>query len=134
VRPALVAAAALVLLGVGAWLGRVSVPAPDRPEVGSPSPVATASLQPVRFVLVAPRASRVALVGDFNGWDAAVTPMRRDAASDAWTVDVPLSSGWHAYAFVVDEKQWVPDPKAPLAPSDGLGGPRSVVVVGERGT
>ena len=30
-----------------------------------------------RFAVWAPHAQRVALVGDFNGWDAAATPMCR---------------------------------------------------------
>jgi 1,4-alpha-glucan branching enzyme len=74
----------------------------------------------------------VALVGDFNGWDEAATPMRHDA-NNTWSVTVPLAAGWHAYAFVLDGAQWIHDPRAPLAPADEFGGPRSVVVVGEHG-
>jgi hypothetical protein len=83
----------------------------------------------VKFVLVAPQAARVSLVGDFNSWDPAATPMERTPTGGTWSVVVPLSAGRHEYAFVVDGKQWVPDPSAPLAPVDGLGAPNSVVLV-----
>ena len=83
----------------------------------------------VKFVLVAPQAARVSLVGDFNRWDPAATPMQRTPTGGTWSVVVPLSAGRHEYAFVVDGKQWLPDPSAPLAPVDGLGAPNSVVLV-----
>jgi predicted carbohydrate-binding protein with CBM48 len=83
----------------------------------------------VKFVLVAPQAARVSLVGDFNRWDPAATPMERTPTGGTWSVVVPLRAGRHEYAFVVDGKQWLPDPSAPLAPVDGLGAPNSVVLV-----
>jgi hypothetical protein len=132
VRPVLAVATGIVLLAVGVWLGRLGAPVPKHALAPEPS-AGVSSLQAVRFVFVAPQASRVSLVGDFNNWDTGANPMRRNAASDEWIVTVPLASGWHAYAFVIDETRWVNDPRAPLAPPDGLGGPRSVVVVEERG-
>jgi hypothetical protein len=83
----------------------------------------------VKFVLVAPQAARVSLVGDFNRWDPAATPMQRTPTGGTWSVVVPLSAGRHEYAFVVDGQQWLPDPAAPLAPVDGFGTPNSVVLV-----
>src|SRR5262249_8877306 len=73
-----------------------------------PSAVATkpASLaeeemeQPVQFVLRAPGAGRVALVGDFNGWDTSRSPMREERPG-VWSVTLPLKAGRHVYAFVV---------------------------------
>jgi hypothetical protein len=84
----------------------------------------------IRFVLVAPGAGRVALVGDFNAWDAARTPMRAGGDGGVWTVELPVSAGRHLYAFVVDGTRWVVDPSAPLAPEDGFGTRNSVLVVG----
>jgi hypothetical protein len=84
----------------------------------------------VKFVLVAPQAVRVSLVGDFNNWDPTATPLERTPTGGTWSVTVPLSPGRHEYSFVVDGKQWLPDPSAPLAPVDGLGAPNSVVLVG----
>jgi len=75
----------------------------------------------------------VALVGDFNDWNAAATPMARTPTGGTWSVALPLKPGRHVYAFVVDGVngvQWVTDPGAPLAPADGFGTPNSVVLVG----
>jgi 1,4-alpha-glucan branching enzyme len=86
----------------------------------------------VRFILAAPRASRVSLVGEFNGWDAAATPMLSAGENGMWTVTVPLAPGRHMYAFIVDGERWMTDPDAPLAPEDGFGVRNSVVVVSNR--
>lgn len=83
----------------------------------------------VQFVLVAPNARSVTLVGDFNDWDPAATPLRASAGG-AWSAAVHLPSGRHRYAFVVDGVSWVADPAAPPAPDDDFGSPGSVVTVG----
>jgi hypothetical protein len=85
---------------------------------------------PTQFVLEAPRASRVALVGDFNAWDADSTPLARDPSGRIWTVIVPLSPGRHVYAFMVDGAAWTLDPRAPTAQDPDFGTPSSVVLVG----
>ncbi len=47
----------------------------------------------IRFAAWAPRAQRVSIVGDFNGWDAARNPMRRRDVG-VWELFVPgLASG-----------------------------------------
>ena len=90
---------------------------------------AQAPVQTVQFVLRAPRASSVTLVGDFNDWDTASTPMQK-AAGDLWTITIPLTAGRYTYTFIVDGKRWVADPSAPRAPADEFGQPSSVVTVG----
>ena len=99
--------------------------------------VATASAAPgarvVQFVFVAPNASAVALVGDFNDWDPAATPLRRSAAG-VWSGTMTLEPGRHLYAFVVDGKRWVADPSAPQALGDDFGTPNSVITVGGSST
>jgi transposase InsO family protein len=135
--PAWLAAAALVLMFAGGMVGwtlrsRLS----DRPGPGGDLPPdfsslsSTSEVRIVRFVLAAPRASRVTVVGDFNDWDPGATPMRRRTAG-AWVASIPLPPGRHVYAFIVDGDRWVPDPAAPLAPEDGFGIRNSVIVVGE---
>lgn len=84
----------------------------------------------VKFVLVAPHARQVALVGDFNAWNPAATPMVRTHTGGTWTVELPLPAGRHLYSFIVNGREWVADPAAPLAPEDGYGEPNSVVLVG----
>jgi hypothetical protein len=133
-RPLAAAAAGLALIAAGAlagiWLGRGFVPASPRDP--SAAPATPAGAEEIRFVLGTASASSVAVVGDFNGWDASATPMRRDPRSELWTATVRLAPGWHSYVFVVDGERWVPDPQAPLAPADDFGMRRSVIVVGER--
>ena len=83
----------------------------------------------VQFVLVAPRAHHVAVVGDFNDWDTAAAPLT--ASGGVWSRQVEVPFGRHDYAFVVDGAQWVRDPNAPQAPPDEFGAGYSVVVVSE---
>jgi hypothetical protein len=92
-------------------------------------PVGAGGHSTVRFVFVAPYASRVSLVGDFNGWNASSLPMRRSSDGRAWMLDVPLTAGRHVYAFIVDG-DLAPDPAAPRAGDDDFGVPTSVVLVG----
>src|SRR5439155_889176 len=77
-----------------------------------PAPAEAASRQ-FQFVVVAPRATRVALVGDFNDWDATRTPMRPSPrGGSVWTAVLPLSPGRYRYAFLVDGSRWLADPAA----------------------
>ena len=85
--------------------------------------------QLVRFRLRAPGARGVAVVGDFNRWDRAATPLGARHGGE-WTADVPLTPGRHAYAFVVDGRRWVLDPAAPAERDPDFGRAHSVTVVG----
>jgi predicted carbohydrate-binding protein with CBM48 len=84
---------------------------------------------PTQFVLDAPHAARVALVGDFNAWDPAATPLARVSSSGIWTVTLPLAPGRHTYVFMVDTVLTL-DPRAPAARDAEFGTPSSVVLVG----
>jgi hypothetical protein len=87
--------------------------------------------RPYPFVVLAPRAKRVSLVGDFNDWDVARTPMRRlEAGSAVWTTVVPLVPGRYRYAFLADGSHWLADPAAPLARDEEFSPPSSVLTVG----
>jgi len=84
----------------------------------------------LQFVLVAPHATAVSLIGDFNDWDPVRTPMRLASAGGAvWTAVVPLSPGRYRYAFLVNGARWLADPTAPAALDNDYGGPSSVVTV-----
>ncbi len=111
-------AAAVVLL---VW----ALPA-HAPQTAAPM---AADVTPVQFVVVAPGAESVSLVGDFNDWDARLTPMRAGRDGGLWTVTIPLPPGRHRYAFLVNGARWLADPSAPRAPDD-FGTPSSVVTVG----
>ena len=85
--------------------------------------------QIVTFRLDRPRASAVAVVGDFNQWNARATPLAR-AGGGTWTAAIALTPGRHAYRFVVDDSLRVLDPAAPAEHDADLGVAHSVVVVG----
>jgi len=136
VRPRSVRVSPLTALAVAAALAIVVLrpwePAAI-PSAAGPSSVAqeraTGSV-PTRFMLVAPNASAVSLVGDFNDWATDSTPMASTVSGGLWTVTVPLSPGRYRYAFLVDGRTWVPDPGAPRAIDDDFGRPNSVLTIG----
>ena len=118
---------ALVIGGTMAWRDA-------RPSAAAtPAALAatdTLTVRVVQFELRAPGARSVALVGDFNEWNREATPLHAVAANGVWTISLPLPTGRHVYAFVVDGEEWIADPVAPRAPGDDFGVPNSVVTVG----
>jgi serine protease AprX len=74
-------------------------------------------------------ASRVALVGSFNEWDAERTFFRKDQAG-IWRarIEVPSSGRYH-YKFVIDGTRWIEDPGNVMKEADGFGGYNSLFVV-----
>ena len=125
---ALAAGLALAMFGVA----RMSAGGDRTVAVAAPAAARTDTVV-VQFVLVAPGARSVTLVGDFNGWDSSATPLS-GSSSGLWSVALPLRPGRHQYAFVVDGARWVADPAAPRALGDDFGAPSSVVTVGEHST
>jgi 1,4-alpha-glucan branching enzyme len=84
---------------------------------------------PVQFTLRDVRAAQVALVGDFNGWSQTETLLEPGTVPGTWSVTVPLTAGRHVYAFVVDGKTWMPDPRAQRAQDLDFGRENSVLIV-----
>jgi 1,4-alpha-glucan branching enzyme len=83
----------------------------------------------VRLELLAPASSRVVVVGDFNNWDPAATPLRSSGREGIWTVELRLKPGRYHYTFLVDGRRWVRDPAEPPAPESDFGAPTSVLTV-----
>lgn len=127
--PLAAAALGVLLLGAGAVAGALVTRGRATPTAGAPAEAMEAP-HFVRFMVVVPGARRVALVGDFNGWDPQATPMLRAGRDTPWSVTVAIAPGRHVYAFVIDDRRWIPDPTAPLAPEEGFGIRNSVLVVG----
>jgi hypothetical protein len=122
---ALAAAAGLVLVTLAGttWLGSAA-------PTASTGLATTAAAPVVQFVVVIPDANAVSLVGDFNDWDDAATPMAPRGRDGVWSVTVPLAPGRYRYSFLVDGVTWLADPAAPRAMEDDFGRPNSVVTVG----
>jgi 1,4-alpha-glucan branching enzyme len=66
--------------------------------------------KPVNFFCRAPSARKVALIGDFNGWDPHANLMQQ-GPDGAWHLQVPLHHGHHQYLFLIDGKAEL-DPRA----------------------
>lgn len=145
-HPLQAAAAALLCVALGAagfaWYVRrvpvapvAAVMASDAPvmdrSMALASPASASAAGIVRFVLVAPGAQHVSVVGDFNYWDADGVVMKRLDDGRTWVADVPLAPGRHAYAFIVDGALTA-DPSATRAAEDDFGRPNSVIVVPAR--
>ena len=85
----------------------------------------------VQFVIVAKDARKVAVVGDFNGWDATHTAYQaHDRGGGVWAVTAQVPVGHHRYSFVVDDSLWMADPTAPRVVDNDFGLPNSALVVG----
>ncbi len=83
----------------------------------------------VRFVLLQPDASTVALAGTFNHWSITTHPLSQDPSSGAWAALVPLSPGEHLFMYVVNGTKWLSPPAAEDYVDDGFGARNGVVVV-----
>lgn len=82
----------------------------------------------VQFVVDAPAAETVHLVGDFTEWQPTVE--LEDADGDGvWSGRVPLLPGVHEYMFVIDGADWVTDPNATSYQDDGFGQQNAIVAV-----
>jgi 1,4-alpha-glucan branching enzyme len=64
----------------------------------------------VNFYCAASTAQSVYLVGDFNDWDDASHPMKRQV-DGFWFLQLQLTHGHHSYRFLVDGKPML-DPRA----------------------
>ncbi|PKN43317.1 MAG: glycoside hydrolase family 13 [Deltaproteobacteria bacterium HGW-Deltaproteobacteria-18] len=113
------AAAACLLLAMGLLL-RLGFDPGNRVPAG---------LSPVTFVLAAPSAREVAVIGSFNGWNAAGWTMTRDPSRGLWTLSSSLPPGSHEYVFLIDGTTPVADTMAALNVDDGFGGRNSVLLV-----
>jgi hypothetical protein len=125
-------AGAAVAAGV---LLAVALPDRQRSAVVPASPVvlgqagASSDARPVRLRLAAPASSRVAVVGDFNNWDPAATPLRPAGDGGTWIVELRLKPGRYNYTFLIDGRRWARDPSEPPVAESDFGAPVSVLTV-----
>ena len=69
------------------------------------------------------------MVGDFNDWDPAATPLRRTDDGETWTVELHLKPGRYHYTFLIDGRRWAGDPAGARAVESDFGAPVSVLTV-----
>ena len=82
-----------------------------------------------RFVLYAPEAKTVRVVGNFNNWMPTDDFVMERGANGVWSKVISLPPGKYEYKFVVDDN-WIEDTKNPDLSDDAYGGKNSIVVVG----
>ncbi len=129
----------------GAWIAGVAIaagllltvvlrtksePASLGSSAGVDALAASADARPVYLRLDAPASSRVAVVGDFNDWDPAATPLRPAGTGGMWVVELRLKPGRYHYTFLIDGRRWERDPREPPAAESDFGAPVSVLTVG----
>ncbi|NBC28488.1 MAG: hypothetical protein GVY29_00675 [Spirochaetes bacterium] len=94
----------------------------DRPSTAAGAEVV------VRFELVAPEANSVSLVGDFNNWSEEKHVLQDRDNDGVWEVEVPLERGEvYTYNFLINDNEWIPDPRAVNHIEDSFGGEKSVL-------
>ena len=84
----------------------------------------------VYFTFSAPKAKSVAITGSFNAWDIRKDRLSGPDKHGVWSIVLPLRDGRYEYLFVINEKNWQPDPFVPEV-DDGFGKKNSVLLVGE---
>jgi hypothetical protein len=136
VRPlaaSLVAASLALFALVGLWHVSADIDRAAQPIAKAIFPPKAVPPQHVQFVLVAPDAKKVAVVGDFNGWDPSHSAYQaQHRGGGVWSVTAPVPLGHHRYSFVIDDSLWVADPTAPRVVDNDFGTTNSAIVVEEQ--
>ena len=135
------AAAAAALLVIGGLVLRFAVLPLTRREpkpAGADGAVAAAGEEQadpgeyveVHFTITAPEAEQVALVGDFTDWETSKLVLEDSDDDGVWEAKITLEKGKvYEYNFIIDGKEWIPDPKALMQVDDGFGGESSLLTL-----
>ena len=118
-----------MLLTVLVRTGPTPSAGPTPVAVAAPPVAPAVATRPVHLRLNAPASSQVVVVGDFNDWDPAATPLLRTTEQGEWTVELRLKPGRYHYTFLIDGRRWEGDPSEPRAPESDFGAPVSVLTV-----
>jgi len=75
--------------------------------------------------------SSVHVAGSFNNWAGTIAAggLPLQYANGVWSATLPIGEGMHQYKLVLDERDWVSDPRAPASVPDGFGGQNSAVTL-----
>src|SRR5512134_3212471 len=72
-------------------------------------------------------AKQASVVGEFNGWDAAKTPMSK--VKGAWKATVELDQNReYQYRYLINGREWHNDPQADKYVPNHIDGDNSVVI------
>jgi len=73
-------------------------------------------------------ATRVSIVGTFNDWNKDANPMTLE--NGTWKNRINLKPGKHEYQFVINDTDWVTDPKQDKSAENKYEGKNSVIEIG----
>ncbi|MFA5907015.1 MAG: glycogen-binding domain-containing protein [Desulfobacula sp.] len=85
------------------------------------------ALQNNRFVIFEPGAGQVELAGSFTGWQR--ISMNRIGNSGYWELNLPVTSGEHRFAYILDGNLQIADPTLAAREKDDFGGENSILNV-----
>lgn len=97
----------------------------DKPEDGA---AASGEESEVDFELEDAEATKVSLVGTFNDWKKNANPMKKE--DGIWKCTVKLKPGKHEYQFVINDTDWIVDPKSDNNVNNKYEGKNSIIEVG----
>lgn len=92
--------------------------------------VADQRLNMVMLFLDRSDATDVEVIGSFNNWSQEGVRMVWDKDRRLWVVALHLKRGSYEYAFRVNNREIVADPKAILHRDDGFGHQNSILIIG----
>lgn len=104
-------------------------PSPGKTVVASVPGTKIQIIREVRIFFYYPPAARVAVTGDFNGWNPEGVSLKSTGKPGLWETTLHLSPGAYSYNFIVDGNVLLPDPNAPDQMPDGYGGTNSILLV-----
>jgi len=80
------------------------------------------------FTLENATATKVSIVGSFNDWNKDANPMALE--NGTWKTRINLKPGKHEYQFVINDTDWITDPKQDKSAENKYEGKNSVIEVG----
>lgn len=80
------------------------------------------------FTLEHASATKVSIVGSFNDWNKDTNPMALE--NGTWKARINLKPGKHEYQFVINDTDWITDPKQDKSAENKYEGKNSVIEVG----
>jgi hypothetical protein len=118
-RPRLAFVILAFVAAVGAIALLIFVARPHAPAAQAANRTASPMSRSLKVSLQG--AHRVAIAGDFNGWNTQSDTLTA-TREGFWTITLRLSKGNYQYQYIIDNSTWVPDPDNPLRIDDGFGG------------
>lgn len=73
-------------------------------------------------------ATKVSIVGNFNDWNKDANPMVKENGN--WKATISLKPGKHEYQFVLNDTDWIVDPKQAISVKNKYEGMNSVIEIG----